>query len=162
MSTNGDRWRRIVLAVDDSISIADVRQFLRTFGHSVSLTLVNVAPVPYALPVGIALPDEQRIQLSSAAKRAELRRRQLEAARNELGSKASILDRRGDLVSVLREVIRALQPDLLVIGSAASQVVDDLNLRHVGVTPLRDPCDLLVLANRARGTWDAEDERTHA
>jgi hypothetical protein len=43
MSTNSDCWRRIVLAVDDSISIADVRQFLRTFGHAGSLTLVNVA-----------------------------------------------------------------------------------------------------------------------
>jgi len=124
MSMKLERWQRVVAAVDDSITVDEVTLLLGAMRHIGSVTLANVAPVSYAVPVGMSRPDEYEARASEAAARATLRIEQFEANKADLGPNVRIVERHGDLGDVLRKLIRQFQPDLLIVGPRGAQVIE--------------------------------------
>jgi nucleotide-binding universal stress UspA family protein len=157
MTTKIERWQRVVAAVDDSITVDEVKLLFGAMRHIGSVTLANVVPVSYAVPVGMSRPDEYEGHASDAAARATLRMQQFEADKADFGSNSRIVERQGDLGVVLQELIRQFQPDLLIVGPRGAKVIEEIHPSSP-VATLRPPCDVLVLADRGRGVKPRDGE----
>lgn len=142
------RWRSILVCFDDSLSAAQLVSLVRVLGNDPSLALLNVVPVPYALPVGMRRPLADAARDSSLLAQATRRGARMQAVAAELEPRPRLVERRGDFLPVLREAVVELRPDLLVVGSGTVDLVADICGNDARVTPLRPLCDVLVLAGR--------------